>query len=105
MTPPARHPDKDIRAFIEQIESHLDRIADSLAECSGYIDADVAANLAKNEVTYCISLQARTLDEAVSRVKTIARTALHASGGSTPGWESVGIAIPSADGDRSLELT
>jgi len=86
----------------EQFDVTLDDIAERLLECHGAIDADLAGDSAKQDITFCLTVDASSLDDAAAKVFAIARTALHASGGSTPGWESIGYAIPSQDDDKQL---
>lgn len=83
----------------DQFESVIDDVADALATATGVIDPDLAADLSKQELTFCMTVSATGIDEALSKVVAVARAALHSAGQATPGWESIGFAIPD---DRRL---
>lgn len=86
----------------DQFESVFGEVANALATATGVIDPDLAADLGKRELTFCMTVNASGVDEALSTVVAVARAALHAAGQATPGWESVGFAIP--DDGRLISL-
>jgi|GEM_PF-2106856 hypothetical protein len=72
---------------LENLEAHLDCVADSLAELHGVLDPDLGANLADGIVTFTMSVDAEAQPEALQVAQGVIRTAIHAAEGCTAGWE------------------
>jgi hypothetical protein len=85
------------------LETHLDDVAASLAELPD-VDGDIGANLATGHVDLCMTLSAADRYEALTKALTSARTAIHAAGGHTPGWENLLGRLLDND-DYAIELT
>ena len=71
----------------EDLEAHLDCVADPLAELHGVVDPDMGANLAEAIVTFTMSVDAEAQPEALQVAQGVIRTAIHAAAGCTAGWE------------------
>jgi len=71
----------------EDLEAHLDCVAESLAELHGVVDPDVGANLAEGIVTFTMRVDAEAQPEALQVAQGVIRTAIHAADGCTAGWE------------------
>lgn len=69
-------------------EAHLDDVADALSDLQD-VDGDVGADLESGRVDLCMTLEASERIEALTRAVASARTAIHAAGGATPGWEKM----------------
>lgn len=69
-------------------EAHLDNVAEAFAELTD-VDGDVGADLESGRIDLCMTLQSNNPGDAVTKAVTAARTAVHAAGGSTPGWEQM----------------
>jgi hypothetical protein len=69
------------------LEEHLDEVMDALLDEPGIEDADVGADLGTGVVDFCIHLDAEDSPDALRKVHVLVRSALHAAGGGTPGWE------------------
>jgi hypothetical protein len=83
----------------DKFEAVVDEVAEALATATGVIDPDLGVDLGKQELTFCMTVDASGVEEAMGKVVAVARAALHAAGHATAGWESVGFAIPD---DRRL---
>jgi len=71
----------------DDLEAHLDCVADSLAELHDVVDPDMGANLAAASVTFTMSVDADAQPEALQVALGGIRTAIHAAEGCTAGWE------------------
>ena len=71
----------------ENLETHLDCVADFLAELDGVVDPDMGANLAEAIVTFTMSVDAEAQPQALMVAQTGIRAAIHAADGCTAGWE------------------
>ncbi|MGI9001308.1 MAG: hypothetical protein ACR2GH_06535 [Pseudonocardia sp.] len=67
----------------------LDVIMIALDVEPGEADADVGADLEAGTVEFCVSVLADNPGEALHRAQAFVRSALHAAGTSTPGWERI----------------
>lgn len=82
------------REFHVQGASNLDEQTDSVfeellsLECDKLSDADLEAELETARVILSVISHAPSFDEAVSYADAAIRTAIHASGGHTPGWQN-----------------
>ena len=67
----------------------FDVIAEAFVVSKGLIDADLAMDTEKRTLTFSATLpnEVRTEDEALLRVLTAARAAIHACGGVTASWD------------------
>ena len=66
----------------------FDAVADALYNCDGVEDADLAGDSKTATLTFTMNvLDVDGPEEALSIALGVVRTALHTSGGSTPGWE------------------
>ena|GEM_PF-3386500 len=70
----------------------FDLVAEALYNCEGVIDPDLEADFAAKTLTFHMGFAGPIEpDQALGKVLGIARTALHAAGLGTPGWENVRI--------------
>lgn len=69
--------------------SHVDMLQEELDELDHIIDPDLLVNLRNGEVVAAMEIEAGDMMEAASIATCALRTALHALGESTPGWERV----------------
>lgn len=73
------------------VDAHLDDVMDHLIDTEGtdsrLSDADLSAKLSTGETELSIVVAAATPEEAMAIGMGAIRSAIHASGGSTPGWE------------------
>lgn len=76
-------PADDARAAFE---AHLDDVADAFEDLAD-VDGDVGTDLSVGRVDLCMTLAAGDRIEALARAVAAARTAIHAAGGATPGWD------------------
>jgi len=77
-------PQQDLEGF----EEHIDDVAEAFADLKD-VDGDVGANLEAGRIDLCMTLSADNRVEALTKAVTTARTAIHAAGGKTPGWENM----------------
>jgi hypothetical protein len=73
----------------EAIEELFDALAAEVADLGDGIDGDVSANISSRTVTIHLSLDDERDETAFARGIAAARTAVHAAGIGTPGWEKV----------------
>ncbi|WP_105033479.1 hypothetical protein [Cryobacterium aureum] len=71
----------------DAFESAFDAIADALYDCKGIDNADLAGDLSTQIAIFSMDVDAEDEVTALTIGLGAARTALHASGGATPGWE------------------
>lgn len=62
-------------------------IADALYEVEGVYDQDLSVDFGSGTVTFSMTVDAADEVRALRTAMTAARSALHAAGGGTPGWE------------------
>lgn len=70
----------------ETFESHLDDVAEAFIDVAN-VDGDVGVDFETGRVDLCMTLTSDNYVDAVTGAVAAARTAIHAAGGSTPGWE------------------
>lgn len=74
----------DLAAEVEAIVEHLI----DLEDCTpGLRDSTVGLDVAAETVDVDLTIEAKTAGEALDLAVGCLRTAIHAAGGSTPGWE------------------
>jgi hypothetical protein len=82
----------DIEAIVQgrgdpdALEKFFDLLTDEMAE----LDADnlgVGATLSAGTFEVTLTLQADTIEQAAANAIALLRTAIHAAGGATPGWD------------------
>jgi hypothetical protein len=71
----------------DDLEAHLDCVADYLPGLYGVVDPDLGANLADGAVTFTMTVDAEAQPEALRIAQSGIRTAIHAAKGCTAGWE------------------
>jgi hypothetical protein len=69
------------------LETHLDEVAAAFAEIET-VDGDVGADLETGRVDLCMTVPSDSRVDALSTAVIAARTAIHAAGGGTPGWDN-----------------
>ena len=89
---PAMHVRLTFEVSSEQsVEKVFEAVADALFELDAsnptLLDADVAATVAKNLISLAIIGMGECIDAASANAVSAIRTAIHASGGATPGWD------------------
>lgn len=72
-----------------EFDALFDSLADQVVELRNGIDGDVSANTKERIITIHLTLTDDTDEGAFTRGLAAARAAIHATGGSTPGWEKV----------------
>lgn len=75
------------RPLDKSAEAHFDEVAEAFADLTD-VDGDVGVNL-EGRVDLCMTLSADDRAEAWNKAVTAARTAIHAAGGRTAGWEGM----------------
>jgi hypothetical protein len=78
--------DSDAVLTSEDVETFVDLFAGELEQHRGE-DIDVSTNLKTHEITVSVSLEREDLLEAQEAGSAIIRSAFHAAGAHTPGWE------------------
>src|SRR3954453_24066012 len=81
----------------DYLESFVDRLMEGLLDEPGARDADVGADLDTGRIDFCFHLEAEDSVSALRQAQMIARSASHAGGAGTPGWEEVMHAIDHDD--------
>lgn len=71
----------------EDFEAFFDAIADAFYECEGIFDQDVSGNADTGDIVFSLAIDTDDPAEALQRALGAVRTAMHAAGGRTPGWE------------------
>lgn len=71
----------------EQLEHDFDLVADALYELDRIYDQDLSVDLSARTLTFSMAVDADSQVDALAAAMSAARTALHAAGGGTPGWE------------------
>ncbi|MFD5829527.1 hypothetical protein [Lentzea sp. NPDC060358] len=76
-------------AVARDLENHLEAVMDALQSEPGIEDADIGANLEDGTVEFCLHLDADDSPDALRQAHLRVRSALHAAGGATPGWDQM----------------
>ncbi len=72
---------------IADFETHTDQLMDALLALEDLIDPDVGGSLAEGRMDITMTIEADTIPDAAYKSLAAVRTAIHAAGGVTPGWE------------------
>ena len=78
---------KPLNAGADALTGHFEPIADALMDLDGVVDPDLALDLDRGVLTFVMGVDTDDPGAAVNAAVTAARTAIHADGGGTPGWE------------------
>ncbi|MGY6501656.1 MAG: hypothetical protein ACXIVQ_12310 [Acidimicrobiales bacterium] len=81
---------------VADLDAHLDDVMDELVNAEesndDISDADMSATLSTGEVSFSLVVTAADFDEAGPKGLAVIRTAIHAAGGHTHGWEHHAVA-------------
>lgn len=69
------------------LATHIDPLLEAFEQVDGLSDVDLGADLERSAMQICMHLPASTGEEALAVALVAARTAIHAAGHGTPGWE------------------
>ncbi|WP_207634462.1 hypothetical protein, partial [Candidatus Frankia alpina] len=72
---------------IGDFETHTDQLMDALLALEDLIDPDIGGNLAEGRMDITMTVEADTIPDAAYKSLSAVRTAIHAAGGATSGWE------------------
>lgn len=72
----------------DEFDRHTDEVLDALYDCEGVIDPDITVAIAERKVLFVVTTEASDSGAAGNAAFGAIRTAIHESGGATPGWES-----------------
>ncbi|MFC0864114.1 hypothetical protein ACFHYQ_17610 [Sphaerimonospora cavernae] len=83
-----------VRGDFDDLGDVVDEIADELAslqDCNGkLLDFAYGSDATDNAVQFELTVEAGSVDETIETAGSWLRTAIHATGGYTPGWEDSG---------------
>lgn len=79
----------------DKVERLFDPLADAVYDLVDVIDADLGARIGDSEFDFTMAVDAEDEPSALTVGLSAVRCALHAVGGSTPGWEDHFAAIQS----------
>lgn len=79
----------------DRVEALFDPLADAVYDLADVIDADLGARIGAREFDFTMMLDAQDEPSALTAGLAAVRCAVHAVGGSTPGWEDHFAAIQS----------
>ncbi|WP_454162564.1 hypothetical protein [Gordonia iterans] len=86
----------DPEAGADRLEAVFDALADAVADLTaddyGPLDADVGMTVAEQTIQLAITLEDDDDERAAQRGLVAARSAVHAAGGPTGGWEKFSVA-------------
>jgi hypothetical protein len=71
-----------------EVEEHIDKVADAFEELPDVV-ADVGVDFAARRLDFCMTVSATDEQNALGLAVTAARTAVHAAGGGTAGWDGL----------------
>ena len=71
----------------QTIRSDVDAVADAFFDDEDVFDQDLAVDIASKTLTFSLNVDASSEVHALEAGIGAVRSALHASGGGTPGWE------------------
>jgi hypothetical protein len=83
---------------VEQRDTATDRVMEELLKL-GVEDPSIGGSLASGDIQISMTLEAPSKKQATSKAMALIRTAIHASGGATPGWPTF-----SPEGEPHAEL-
>ncbi|SNQ46651.1 conserved hypothetical protein [Frankia canadensis] len=72
---------------LDRLDEVSDLLADALYDLHGADDTDLGTNLTTGCLHVTMIVEASDLEEAVARSLAATRSAVHAVGGATPGWD------------------
>ncbi|RBO82047.1 hypothetical protein DFR74_1252 [Nocardia puris] len=72
-----------------QLEEHLEAVLVELDKLDGVTDADAFVDYSEPRVVFSMAVRAADHTGVVGQVVSSMRTAIHAAGGGTKGWEKV----------------
>lgn len=72
-----------------QMDALFEPLADATYDLDGVIDADLGARLDEGEFDFTMAIDAEDEPDALGKGLAAVRCAIHAAGGSTPGWETI----------------
>ncbi|KJE24863.1 hypothetical protein FF36_00870 [Frankia torreyi] len=72
---------------IGDFETRTDQLMDALLTLEDLIDPDIGGNLTEGRMDITMTIEADTIPDAAYKSLCAVRTAIHAVGGATPGWE------------------
>jgi hypothetical protein len=70
-----------------RLSAEVERVMEELTELPEAADPFVGVDLETGEVDIALTVEAEDPLEAHSKAATLIRTAIHAAGGGTPGWD------------------
>lgn len=94
----------DLNSFEERVSALADALLDLEDADSAIEDPDIAANLAKGRADVQVSVIAEDPAEAATKALCALRTAIHAIGDATPGWETATAVMHVAPADSADRL-
>lgn len=71
----------------DEMEELFEPLADALYDLTNVIDADLGANLDRGQFDFTMAVDADDEVAALQAGIAAVRSAVHATGGGTPGWE------------------
>jgi hypothetical protein len=78
----------DLTSFVDRVQALMDALLDIEDSDSGIGDPDLASNLAEGRADVQMVIEADGAPEAMTKALCALRTAVHAIGDATPGWET-----------------
>lgn len=107
MTAVLNPPGASAEECVSALESHLEALMDALMELEQVDplinDPDIGATLTTGEVEVCCYVALPSV-EAMTHALTFVRTAIHAAGDQTPGWETADVSGAFGYRARGAEL-
>lgn len=73
----------------DAFEEHVEAVLVELSALDGISDADAMVDYSQPKVTFSMVVTSDAPSQAVERAVMSMRTAIHAAGGGTPGWEKL----------------
>ncbi len=75
---------------VDQLDELTDQVLDKLYELENVIDPDLGGSMTSRVFTFSFGVEEATLAAAQDHAHSALRTAVHATGGFTPGWTGDG---------------
>jgi hypothetical protein len=70
------------------LEAHLDKVAEAFEDVADVV-GDVGADFGTGRIDFCMTVSAGDETDALGKVVSAARTAVHTAGGQTAGWDGL----------------
>ena len=87
----------------QEFEDFADAVADELHGLRDSSSRDLGVDLGTGMLTFCFTFEGPTDPEKIiKRAMSLARTAFHASGGATPGWDVGRVTFEQSPVDHTL---